>query len=82
MNGTDVYPKDTHTGQYTHFSSFEHFSRKATWVKSLFHRAHKIGSTKKLFDNQIKMLKSFMSLNGYPKGMIKFMVGKLKRKYG
>ena len=39
VDGTDIYRKETHTGQYTHFSSFEPFSRKTAWVKSLFHRA-------------------------------------------
>ena len=38
-DNTDVYYKSTHTGQYTNFSSFEPFSRKTAWVKSLFHRA-------------------------------------------
>ena len=28
VDGTDIYCKDTHTGQYTHFSSFEPFSHK------------------------------------------------------
>ncbi len=57
----DIYRKDTHTGQYTYFSSFEPFSRKTAWVKSLFHRAYMICGTKELFDKQVKMIKSFMS---------------------
>ena len=81
VDGTDVYRKDTHTGQYTHFSSFEPFTRKTTWVKSLFHRARKIYSNKKLFDNQIKTLRSFMSWNGYPKGITNFLIAKLKHNY-
>ena len=60
-NTTDVYYKDTHTGQYTHFSSFEPFSRKTTWIKSLFHHASKLCSTKELFDKQIGKIKQFMS---------------------
>ena len=46
VDGTDIYRKETHTGQYTHFSSFEPFSRKTAWVKSLFHRAFMIAVTK------------------------------------
>ena len=46
VDGTDIYRKETHTGQCTHFSSFEPFSRKTAWVKSLFHRAFMICSTK------------------------------------
>ena len=33
VNGTDVYCKDTHTGQYTHFSSLEPFLFKTAWIK-------------------------------------------------
>ena len=81
VDGTDIYRKDTYTGQYTHFSSFEPFPRKTAWIKSLFDRAFKICSTKKLLDNQIDILKSFMSWNGYPIGIRNFLVNKLKLKY-
>ena len=69
-DNTDVYQKSTlHTGQYTNFSSFEPFSRKTAWVKSLFYRAFKICSNKELFEKQIKKIKiihvleRFSSLN-------------------
>ena len=52
VHGTDIYRKETHTGQYTHFSSFERFPRKTAWVKSLFHRAFMICSNKTYFNNQ------------------------------
>ena len=78
--GTDVYLKNTHTGQYTHFSSFEPFSRKTAWIKSLFHRAVKICSSKKLLNKQINQLKSFMSWNGYPKQVRNLLINKLKHK--
>ena len=60
-DGTDIYRKATHTGQYTHFTSFEPFQRKTAWIRSLLDRAHKICSTKNLFDSQVKNIKSFMS---------------------
>ena len=78
-NTTDVYYKDTHTGQYTHFSSFEPFSRKTTWIKSLFHRASKLCSTKELFDKQFGKIKQFMSWNGYPKTFANYLIKKLQR---
>ena len=46
VDSADIYRKETHTGKYTHFSSFEPFSHKTAWVKSLFHRAFMICSTK------------------------------------
>ena len=52
-DGTDVYRKSTRTGQYTHFSSFEPFVRKTAWIKSLFHRAFKICSTQKHFNQLV-----------------------------
>ena len=65
VDSTDIYRKEAHTGQYTYFSSFEPFSHKTAWVKSLFHRAFMICSTKTFFNNQIEMIKSLMSWNGF-----------------
>ena len=65
-NKTDIYRKDTHTGQYVHSTSFEPWYRKTAWIKCLVKRAERSCSNKQLFDNQISMIKSFMSWNGYP----------------
>ena len=78
-NTTDVYYKNTHTSQYTHFSSFQPFSWKTTWIKSLIHRASKLCSTKELFDKQIGKMKQFMSWNGYPKTFANYLITKLQR---
>ena len=43
-NGTTVYRKQTHTGQYQHFSSYAPWSRKIAGIRALIHRAHKICS--------------------------------------
>ena len=80
VDGTDIYRKDTHTGQYSHFSSFEPFYRKTAWVKSLYRRAFKICSTKSLLNNQIEIIKSFLSWNGYPKSIQNFLMKKIKLK--
>ena len=40
----DVFRKSSHTGQYTHFSSFEPWGRKTAWIKALFVRAKKIST--------------------------------------
>ena len=71
VDGTDVCRKDTHTGHYTSFSSFEPVSRRTVWIKSLFYHTFKICSTKKLFENHISTIKSFMSWNCYPNSIKK-----------
>ena len=81
VDGTDIYRKDTHTGQYSHFSSFEPFYRKTALVKSRYHRAFKICSTKSLLNNQIEIIKSFMSWNGCHKSIQNVLMKKLKTKY-
>ena len=80
-DNTDVYYKSTHIGQYTHFSSFEPFSRKTVWVKSLFHRASKLCSTSQLFENQVWKLKMFMSWNRFPHAIRNLLISKLKNKF-
>ena len=61
----DIYRKETHTGQYSHFSSFESFYRKTAWVKSLLPpRFLKFAvQIKSILNNQIEIIKSFMPWN-------------------
>ena len=66
-NTTDIYCKDTHTAHYTNFNSFAPWTLRTAWIKSLFHRARKIGSTKAIYDGQIRNIQKFMSWNGFPK---------------
>ena len=80
VDGTYIYRKDTHTGQYSHFSSFDPFYRKTAWVKSLYHGAFKICSTKTHL-TIIEIIKSFMSWNGYPKCIQNVLLKTLKTKY-
>ena len=76
----DIFRKNTHTGQYTNFSSFEPFSREVSWINSLFFRASKICSNATLFNNQINKIKRFMSWNGFPTKVRNFLIKKLKAK--
>ncbi len=63
--GTTVYRKSTHTGQYTHISSFTPWSRKVAWIRALVTRAHKICSNEKFLEDELKQIRKFMSWNGF-----------------
>ena len=66
-NTTGIFYKDTHTGQYTNYNSFMPWKLKTSWVKSLYSRASKFCSSKRLLKNQIKTIEQFMSWNDFPK---------------
>ena len=70
-----------HTGQYTHFSSFEPFVRKTEWIKSLFHGAFKLCSTQKLFNQQVGKIKTFMAWNGFPTRFKNAIINRLFKKH-
>ena len=65
QNGTTVYRKPTHTGQYQHYSSYTPWSRKISWIRALVHRAHKICSNDELLKTELNNITSFMSWNGF-----------------
>ena len=67
QNNTDIYYKDTHTGQYINYGSERPWKLKTSWIKALHHCAHKICSNKQALDKQISHIKTFMSWDGYPK---------------
>ena len=77
---TDLFYKETHTGQYCHYSSQTPWRLKTAWAKALFHRAEKICSSSSAFKKQITKIRSFMSWNGYPSFVIKSLINKLRSK--
>ena len=79
-NHTDIYYKDTHTGQYTSFHSETPWCLKTAWIKTLFHRANKIRSSKQAFQTQINHIKTLMSWNAYPKHVRNSIINTLKPK--
>ena len=60
-----IYYKNTHTGQYMHFSSYTPWNIKTAWIKALYNKTTKICSNQKLLDDQMKKTLSFMSWNGF-----------------
>ena len=79
-NTTDIYYKDTHTGQYTHFSSYSPWRFKVAWIKALYSRAEKICSNKELSQGQIKRIREFMSWNGFPRYVGNSILRKLEKR--
>jgi hypothetical protein len=69
-NGTSIFRKSTHTGQYIHLSSFTPWSYKIAWIRSLVHRAYKICSNESLISDEMRKIRKFMSWNGFPKTLI------------
>ena len=65
--GSTIYHKSTHTGQYTHLSSFTPWCRKIAWIRAFVHRAHKICSNICLLENELQRIAEFASWNGYPR---------------
>ena len=64
-NGTTIFRKDTHTGQYIHFDSFMLWSHKTAWIRALTNRAYKICSDAQLLSQEIYNIRKFMSWNGF-----------------
>ena len=67
QQGTTIYRKPIHTGQYRHYSSFTPWSRKTAWIRALVQRAMKICSTQELLNLEILNIKRFASWNGFPR---------------
>ena len=80
-SGIDVFRKTTHTGQYTNFHSFERWSRKTAWIKSLFCRVVRICSNTFFLNRQISTISKFMAWNGFPASFRCAILRELKSKH-
>ena len=78
-NSTNIYYKDTHTGQYIHFTSYTPWKFRIAWVQSLYHRALKICSNDTYCQEQISNIRKFMSWNGFPNYVIKSLLSRLEK---
>ena len=80
-SGIDIFRKPTHTGQYTRFDSFEHWSRKTAWIRSLFHKAVNIYTNSIFLKKQISLIIKFMACNGFSANVRTSIIRRLKSKY-
>ena len=60
QRNTYIYYKETHTGQYIHYRSQKQWKLETSWIKALYHRAHKVCSSKQSLNKQISQIKMFM----------------------
>ena len=69
MNNGDIhiYVKDTNSGLYINYNSYEPWHKKTAWIRVLYDRAHKICSNVQLFQKEVARIKKVMSWNGYPR---------------
>ena len=66
--GSTIYRKNTHTGQYVHYDSFAPWNSKISWILSLVRRAKCVCSVN-LLPEEINEIKKFTCWNGFPNSM-------------
>ena len=49
-----------------------------SWIKVLYHRAHKIWSNKQSLNKQLSQIRTFLLWNGYPKRIQSSVIRRLK----
>ena len=78
----DIYRKDSFTGQYVRFDSFEPWNYyKIGWIRSLYFRSLKLCSNANLFKKQLDFLDQLLSWNLYPKYVRKSIFDRLEKMY-
>ena len=66
-----VHRKSVYTGLYFHFSAYMPLAYKINLIKTLIHRIYNICSTRDIFHGQIEKLKTYLSKNCFPSGLVK-----------
>ena len=57
----NIYVKDTNSGLYINYKSYEPWHKKTAWIRTLYDRANKICSNDNLFHKQLAHVKKVMS---------------------
>ena len=77
-DGTTIFRKSTHTGQYSHISSFTLWSQKTAWIRALINRAHKICSSGSTLKVELDQISKFMSWNSFPRRLSQKLMNTFK----
>ena len=64
-----VFRKPTFTSLGMNYHSNTFYNFKLNNIRTLLHRAYEISSNWRLFDNELKFLSEYFTLNGYPKNL-------------
>ena len=79
---TTVYRKSTHSGVYTHYTSFVPFYLKSQLIRTLLHRAYSICSSHVLLHREFERIRVMMMNNGYNSDYLHSIIDKfMMRKY-
>ena len=62
----NINVKDTNSGLYINYNSYQPWHTKNAWMRAIYDRAHKICSNNNLFHQQVARIEKVMSWNGYP----------------
>ena len=62
----NIYVKNTNSGLYINYNSYEPWHTKTAWIRARYDRAHKICNNDNLFHKQVARIKKVTSQNGYP----------------
>ena len=64
-DGLSIFRKDTNTGQYSNFNSYEDWKFRTAWIRSLVNRAKRICSDCKL-KQELSKIRKFAAWNSFP----------------
>ena len=70
-----VYRKPTHSGVFTHFTSFVPYPFKVGLINTLLSRAYRICSNWHLFHLEVEKIKGMLMMNGYTSQLVESKVG-------
>ena len=77
---TDIYVKDTSSGLYINYNSYEPWHSKTARIRALYDRAQKIRINDNLFHKQVARIKKITSWNGYPRYIRNKIIKRLENK--
>ena len=78
-NLIDIYRKDTFTGQYTGFDSFEPWNLKIGWIRSLVNRCSRLCTTDQSKNQQFSTINKLMSYNGFPQRIRRALLARFRK---